>query len=400
MKAIKLRSIRELKGSLKGKRVLLRTDYNVPLEYTKRRTIIRDNYRIQASLDTIKFLSKEGAKIVIISHLGRPKGYDKKLSLEPIARELSRLLKRKVYFYGDCSGEELTKKILCMRNREILVLENLRFHKEETNNNRRFARELSKNFDLFVFDAFSVAHRKHASTVSIPLYLKTYSGLLFEREIKELSKVLNPKKPFVVLLGGVKISTKIGLINNFIKKARYILIGGAMMFTFIKARNKNAKIGNSIYKKEELNIAKKILKKAGEKIIIPKDAVIAKSLNDRKPKTSRSDNIPDGYIGLDIGKKSTEEFKEKLDKAKTILWNGPLGYYENKRFRKSTEEIAKEISRLKLKGTRTIVCGGDTLAVVDELKLREKFSFVSTGGGAALSFLSGNKLPVMKFLEK
>ncbi len=398
-RSVKLRSIRELKGKLKGKKVLLRTDYNIPLKYGKK-TIIVDNYRIKASLETIRFLLKEKAKIIIISHLGRPKGREKCLSLEPTARELSKLLRKKVYFYGDCIGNDLTEKIECMKNKDILVLENLRFHREEEKNDTKFAKEIARRFDLFVFDAFSVSHRKHASVISIPKFLKTYSGFLFEREVKELSSAMNPRKPFIVLLGGLKISTKIGLIKNFIKKSDYILIGGAMMFTFIKAIDRHASIGKSVYKKDEIKIAERILKIAGKKIVLPGDAFIAKNTSSRKKKISKSDKIPNSYIGLDIGTKSVSSFEDKLSKAKTILWNGPLGYYENKTFKESTDKIARFIARLKSKNVRTIACGGDTLAVINELHLRKRFAFVSTGGGAALSFLSGEELPVMRFLRK
>ncbi len=386
---MKLRSLTELRGKLKGKRVLLRTDYNVPLKKGR----IVDDFRIKISLRTINFLAKEGAKITIITHLGRPKGFDESLSLKPIAKRLSKLTGRDIILIED---KKSIKQALNNQGKEIIMLENLRFNKGEEANSMRFAESITKYYDFFVFDAFSVSHRKHASTYAMASQLKTYAGFRFLEEIKNLSKVLRSKKKITLIIGGLKIKTKIGVINNFLKRSRAVLIGGAMMFTFLKAQGKT--IGKSIFVEEEIPTARTLLKSG--KIILPKDSVCAKSIrvnSKEKTRVFSCDSIPKNYIGLDIGPKTVNEFKSILKKSDIIVWNGPLGYYENPIFMKGTEKILKFLSKEK---SYRLICGGDTLTAVRKLGITNKFDFVSSGGGASLYFLSGEKLPILNFMEK
>ncbi len=401
---LKLKSVALLKNKIRSKVVLLRTDFNVPIKHFGSRVKIVDDYRIRASLPTIKFLIEQGAKVVIISHLGRPDGFDKRLSLKPISKSLSELLKKKVLFVNDCIGDKVRTKVSKLKDGDILLLENLRFYKDEESGDENFAKKLCEFADYFVFDAFSVAHRDHASTTKIEKFLDSYVGFLLEEEVKRLSEVLySKKKPFIVLLGGVKIKTKLGLIKNFLKRADYIVIAGAMMFTFLKAQGYN--VGDSIYKGEEIGIARKILRLGKEKIVLPVDVVVVKdgagfkrvanSKTRLKTKIVSCNYIPSGYIGLDVGPKSLKLFKEKLAGAKLLLWNGPLGYCERREFCKATYDIANFITKL---DAETIVCGGDTLSVLNKLGITRRFSFVSTGGGASLAFLSGEGLPALKSL--
>jgi phosphoglycerate kinase len=388
-----IRKLEELKNKIRGKTILLRTDYNVPLEQKNSKQRIVDDSRIRASLKTIKFLIKEGARIIIISHLGEPKDYDINLSLEIVSTKLSRLLKRKILFCKEVIGEKtdsLVRDFKNNRKQRILMLENLRFNKGETMNDIDFASRLASYADYFVFDAFSVAHREHASVVSIERFLQSYAGYSFYQELKNLSNIMiTSEKPFVLIVGGVKISTKLPFIKNFLDKADYVLIGGAMMFNFLKAQG--FEVGKSIFSQEEVEIAKQMINSSPNKIIIPKDVVVSKEISkDSGTKISGSEEIDKDYIGLDIGPKSIEEFKNILRNARTVVWNGPLGYYEIKRFAKGTEEIARFISRLNCK---KYACGGDTLAIVNSLNLKKRFTFVSTAGGAALEFLSGKELP-------
>ncbi len=386
---MKLRSLTELRGKLKGKRVLLRTDYNVPLKKGR----IVDDFRIKISLRTINFLAKEGAKITIITHLGRPKGFDESLSLKPIAKRLSKLTGRDIILIED---KKSIKQALNNQGKEIIMLENLRFNKGEETNSMRFAESITKYYDFFVFDAFSVSHRKHASTYAMASQLKTYAGFRFLEEIKNLSKVLRSKKKITLIVGGLKIKTKIGVINNFLKRSRAVLIGGAMMFTFLKAQGKT--IGKSIFVEEEIPTARTLLKSG--KIILPKDSVCAKSIrvnSKEKTRVFSCDSIPKNYIGLDIGPKTVNEFKSILKKSDIIVWNGPLGYYENPIFMKGTEKILKFLSKEK---SYRLICGGDTLTAVRKLGITNKFDFVSSGGGASLYFLSGEKPPILNFMEK
>ncbi len=392
---MKIRTIKELKGKIKDKKVLVRTDYNVPLKYKGKRIEIDDDFRIRISLETLKFLRREGARITIITHLGRPKGKDAELSLEPIAKKLSKLLRTRVILIKDYSCIE---EVLKWQTDEIILLENLRYNEGEEKNSKRFARKIAKHFDLFVFDAFSTAHRKHASTYQIPSMLKTYAGFRFVKEVQNLNKVLKTKKKIGLIIGGLKINTKIGLINNLADRSKSILIGGAMMFTFLKAQGKE--IGKSIFKEDEIKTANKIIKNHEKKLVLPKDAVCALKREVKTKKQTRvfsTEEIPKNYIGLDIGPKTVKLFKEEIAKSKVIVWNGPLGYYENKLFVEGTAKIMRWLSKQK---SYRLICGGDTATVVRKLKLDKKFDFVSSGGGASLFFLSGKKFPIMKFIEK
>ncbi|MEM2121826.1 MAG: phosphoglycerate kinase [Candidatus Woesearchaeota archaeon] len=393
-----IKSVEELKNNLHGKTVLLRTDYNVPLKQKNKKQIIIDDSRIKASLKTINFLLREGAKIIIISHLGEPKKYEPELSLKLVANRLSKLLNKKVLFCEHLIGEKTDSFVEeFKKNKEyrILMLENLRFNEGETTNNNEFASKLASYADYFVFDAFSVAHRQHASVVGIQKFLKSYAGFLFYDELKNLSQILIAnEKPFVLISGGVKISTKLPFIKNLLDKADYVIIGGAMMFNFLKAQG--FEVGKSVYSQEEVELAKQILELGKEKIIIPKDVVASKETSEKsKVKIFDSKKIDSDYIGLDIGPESVKEFKKILKNSRIIVWNGPLGYYEIKKFSKSTIEIARFISKLNCK---KYACGGDTLAIINSLNLNKKFTYVSTAGGAALEFLSGKELPGIKAL--
>ncbi|MGB9748771.1 MAG: phosphoglycerate kinase [Candidatus Woesearchaeota archaeon] len=394
-----IKSLEALKNKIRGKTILLRTDYNVPIQQKNSRKKIVDDSRIRSSLKTIRFLLKEKAKIIIISHLGEPKGFDKNSSLEIVSNRLSRLLKKRVLFCKDLVGEKTDITVENFKNNRrafVLMLENLRFNEGETKNDVNFASKLASYADYFVFDAFSVAHREHASVVSIEKFLPSYAGFLFYDELKNLSNIIETReRPFTLIVGGVKISTKLPFIKNFLDKADFILIGGAMMFNFLKA--KGLEVGKSIYSQEEVEIAYQILASGMDKIIIPKDVVASKEISkDSETKIFNSEKIESDYIGLDIGPQSIEEFKRILRNSKTIVWNGPLGYYEIKKFSKGTAEIAKFISKLRCD---KYACGGDTLAILNSFRLKNKFTFVSTAGGAALEFLSGKELPGIKALH-
>jgi len=386
-----MKSLKSL--NLKNKRVLIRVDFNVPLKKNR----IQDDKKIKAALPTIKSVLKQNPKkIILMSHLGRPKGrYNKDLSLKPIANKLEKLIKIKVEFLKEPLSQKVKDQIETSKNK-IFVLENLRFYKEEKKNNKQFAKDLSKLADIYINDAFGTSHRSHASVEAVTKFLPSYPGLLLQKEIEIMSKALKkPKKPFIVILGGSKVSDKIGVIKNLLRKADVILIGGAMMFTFYKSLKKET--GKSLVEKDKLKLAKKLLKTSKRKLILPIDTVITSKINNKaKSKTVDIDNIPKNMIGVDIGPETIEIYKEIISKAKTIIWNGSLGINEIKKFAKGTNEIAKAIA--KNKKAISIIGGGDTAAAVDKLKL--KFTHVSTGGGASLEFLEGKKLPAIKALEK
>lgn len=373
-------------ANVKNKTVLVRVDFNVPIEKKK----ILDNYRIKKALPTINYLIKKKAKILLLSHLGRPKGRRiAKLSLTPVSEELSKILGKKVIQLKDCAGPFILQQVESMNSGDVYMLENVRFYKEEEKNNSFFAKKLASLADIYVNDAFSACHRKHASIVSVPKLIPSYAGLLLQKEIKELNKVLNPEKPFIILLGGAKVIDKLELIKNLASKTDKILIGGAMMFSFWKVKKKS--IGSNSLDLSSVKLAKILLKKYSDKLIIPSDVIVADKL---KKKIKKSEEVPENWYGLDIGPKTVEEFKKYLKKAKTIFWNGPLGLFEVKPFDKGTNEIAKFLSAHK--GT-VIVGGGETISAVK--KYRDKYGFVSTGGGACLQFLSGKKLPGIEVLK-
>ena len=377
---------------LKGKKVFMRADFNVPLDENSN---ITDDTRIKAALPTINYILGQGAKLILASHLGRPKGEVKdSLKMDPVAKRLVELLDvKKVVKLNDCVGEEVKKRVSEQADDEVILLENLRFHPEEKKNNEAFAKELAGLADVFVNDAFGTSHRAHASVVGITNYLPALAGFLLEKEIDFLGKaVSNPEKPYVSILGGAKVSDKIGVIENLLDKVDSILIGGGMAYTFLKAQG--IEIGNSILEADKLDLAKSILTKAeekGVKIILPLDHIIADKIDkDANIKTTDGLAIEAGWMGVDIGPKSIEAFKENLSKAKLIVWNGPVGIFEIEPFAKGTNEIANYIATL---DATTIIGGGDTASAINQLNLADKMTHISTGGGASLEFLEGKELP-------
>lgn len=375
---------------LEDKSVLMRADFNVPQDANLN---ITDDTRIKATLPTINYILQKGVKkLILISHLGRPDGkFVAKYSLKPVALRLQELLKEPVLFLDDCVGDKIRNEVLSAKQK-IILLENLRFHPEEEANDPGFAKQLASLADIFVNDAFGTAHRAHASTQGVTAYLKSVAGFLLEKEIEYLGGVLkNPKRPFMVILGGAKVSDKIGVIENLLPKCDAVLIGGGMSYTFLKAFNKS--IGNSKLEADKIDVAKSILNKAKElhaEILLPIDNVVVEKISPEAQAQVVGENIPDGRIGVDIGPETITLFKEKLKSAKTILWNGPLGIFETDAFSKGTREIAQFISTLK---AITIIGGGDTAAAVSKFKLENKMTHISTGGGASLEFLEGKTLP-------
>ncbi len=375
---------------LKDKTVLVRADFNVPQDENLN---ITDDTRIKATLPTIKYILENNAKkIVLMSHLGRPDGkVVAKYSLKPVALRLQELLGTPVKFLSDCVGEGIKKEIDAAKEK-IVLLENLRFHAEEETNDAGFAKALASLADIFVNDAFGTAHRAHASTEGVAHYLKSVAGFLLEKEIKYLgSAIQNPQRPFMVILGGAKVSDKIGVIENLLPKSDVILIGGGMAYTFLKAEGKN--IGNSKLEKDKLDLAKSILDKAKalkKDILLPIDNVVVEKIDPNAKVEIVGENIPDGKIAVDIGPKTIALFKEKLKSAKAVVWNGPLGIFEMDAFSRGTQEIAKFLSTL---GATTIIGGGDTAAAIVKFKLEDKMTHISTGGGASLEFMEGKVLP-------
>ncbi len=375
---------------LKGKKVIVRCDFNVPLDDSLN---ITDDMRIRAAMPTIKYiLEQEPSKLILMSHLGRPKGeVVEKMRLTPVANRLEEILGEKVLKLDDCVGEAV-KEAIDKSSERIVLLENLRFHKEETNNDPEFAKQLASLADIYVNDAFGTAHRAHASTAGITQYLTSVAGLLLEKEINYLGgAVTNPEKPFVVILGGAKVSDKITLIENLLKKADTILIGGGMAYTFLKALGKN--IGDSLLEEDKIGTAKSLLEKArgsGVDIILTEDCLVVKDFNDPSTKQIVTD-IPDGWQGVDIGPKTIQMFKDALSKAKTVVWNGPVGVFEIDDYANGTKEIAEYLATLK--DAITIVGGGDSAAAVKKFKVEDAMTHISTGGGASLEFLEGKQLP-------
>ncbi len=385
----------------KGKTVLVRVDFNVPLDKNQK---ITNDRRIVASLPTIKKIISDGGRAVLCSHLGRPKGQVvPEMSLKPVAERLSELLGLDVKFAPDCVGEETLKMSQSLKDGEVLLLENLRYHKEETDNDPSFAKELSKHGQLFVNDAFGTAHRAHASTEGVTKFIEICAGgYLMQKEIEYLDSALaDPKRPFVAVLGGAKISGKIDVIENLLDKVDAILVGGGMIFTFFKAMGKN--IGDSLLEENKIDLARETLLKAeskGVKFLLPVDCLAADEVSETaKVQIVSADNIPDGLIGLDIGPESIKQFCEILRDAKTVLWNGPMGVFEIEQFSKGTIEIAKQMAEITTQGTVTIVGGGDSAAAVSKAGLDGMMSHVSTGGGASLEFLEGKTLPGLAALS-
>ncbi len=375
---------------LKNKTVLMRADFNVPQDAN---LSITDDTRIKATLPTIKYILQNGVKkLVLMSHLGRPDGkVVAKYSLKPVAARLQELLGEDVLFLNECIGEGVKAGIDSAKEK-VILLENLRFHAEEEGNDKNFARQLASIADVFVNDAFGTAHRAHASTEGVTHYLTSVAGFLLEKEIEYLGNaVANPKKPFVVILGGSKVSDKIGVIENLLPKCDSIIIGGGMAYTFLKAQGKN--IGNSKLEKDKIELAKSILEQAAKlnkAILLPVDNVTVETIDANAKSEITGDNIPDGEIAVDIGPKTIKLFEETLKSAKTIVWNGPVGIFEMDAFSKGTEAIAKFLTTL---NATTIIGGGDTAAAVAKFKLDDKMTHISTGGGASLEYLEGKLLP-------
>ena len=378
-----------------GKQVLVRVDFNVPMDGKR----IADNTRIRAALPTILELIRSGAKIILVTHLGRPKGFDPNLSTEPIAVALSKLLGQRVKHIVDCIGVEVESVVSELRVGDVLLLENIRFYEEETKNDSDFAQTLASLANLYVNDAFGAAHRAHASTEGVTHYFdQCAAGLLMEREIEYLSKVLhNPERPFVAILGGAKISDKISVIENLLDKVDQLIVGGGMAYTFLKA--KGLSVGNSIIEPDKLDLANGLLQKASNRNLIihlPQDHVIGKEFDPNTEFQAISNqNIPDGWCGFDIGSETVAKFGEIVDTAKTIVWNGPLGVYEFEQFAKGTLEIARRVAESE---AVSIIGGGDCVAAVHQAGVADRITHISTGGGASLEFLEGKQLPGIEAL--
>lgn len=381
---------------LKEKKVLVRCDFNVPMDEDKN---ITDNTRIVAALPTIKYLLENNCAIILCSHLGRPKGeFKPEFSLKPVAKELSRLLGKEVIMAEDVIGTDAKTKASELKNGEILLLENVRFHREETDNDPEFSKKLAEYAEVFVNDAFGTAHRAHASTTGVASYLPAVAGFLIEKELKFLgSAIENPQRPFVAILGGAKVSDKIGVIDSLLDKVDTLIIGGGMAYTFFKAQGYN--VGNSICEVDKIDLANKAMEKAkekGVKLLLPVDTKVGKEFKpDTESKTVPWTEIPDGWEGFDIGEKTIKMFIDELQSAKTVIWNGPLGLFEFDQFAIGTSSIAKAISEI---DATTIIGGGDSAAAVKKAGLEDKMTHISTGGGASLEFLEGKKLPGIEAL--
>ncbi len=380
-----------------GKKALVRVDFNVPLNEKKE---ITDDTRIVAALPTIKYLLDKNAKVILCSHLGRPDGvFNPEFSLAPVAEKLKKLLKCKITFANDVIGESAQDAVDSMNEGEIVLLENLRFHKEETKNNPEFAKKLASFADVYVNDAFGAAHRAHASTAGVADYIPAVAGFLIEKELSALGGALEkPTRPFLAILGGAKVSDKIGVIENLITKVDWIILGGGMAYTFLKA--KGYEVGTSLVDEERVELAGGLLKKAGKKgveIFLPVDTIIADKF-DAKAKTEvvPSDEITPGWMGLDIGPSTRMLFAEKIRKAKTVIWNGPMGVFEMEPFAEGTKAVAKAMADTE---AMTIIGGGDSAAAVKIFRYDKAIDHISTGGGASLEFLEGKELPGISALE-
>ena len=382
---------------LKNKKVLVRCDFNVPLDENFN---ITDNRRIVGALPTIKYLLENNCKVILCSHLGRPKGQVKKeFSLAPVAKELSKLLGREVKLAGDIIGPSAKELTSNMQNGEIVLIENVRFDSREEANDEEFAKELASMAEIYVNDAFGTAHRAHSSTAGVAKFLPAVAGFLMEKEINFLGTTLeNPERPFMAILGGKKVSDKIGVIDSLLEKVDTLIIGGGMAYTFFKAMGYN--VGNSICELDKLDLATSLMEKAkakGVKLMLPIDTKVGKEFKeDTESKTVSYKEIPDGWEGFDIGAETIKMYEEELAKAKTVIWNGPVGLFEFDQFAIGTNSIAKFLGDMQ--GVTTIIGGGDSAAAIEKLGIGDKFTHISTGGGASLEFLEGKKLPGVECL--
>jgi phosphoglycerate kinase len=390
------------KVDLKNKKVLVRVDFNVPLDENLN---VTDDRRISAAIPTIKKIISDGGKAILMSHLGRPKGkVNPKYSLKPAAEKLSELLNKKVTLAPDCIGEEVKKIVSEIKDGDIVLLENLRFHEEEEKNNAAFAKQLAELGDVYINDAFGTAHRAHASTEGVTKFIDICAaGYLMQKELDYLGNAItNPERPYCAILGGAKISGKIDVINNLLDKVDSLIIGGGMAFTFFKAEGKE--IGKSLLEEEKLDLAKELLEKVKNKklnFLLPVDVVVADEFkNDSPSEVVSVDHISSGKMGLDIGPKTIELFKKELMNSKTIVWNGPMGVFEMDNFAKGTFAVAKALADATVNGATTVIGGGDSAAAITKAGLDEKVSHVSTGGGASLEFLEGKVLPGVEALSE
>lgn len=384
---------------IKGKKVLVRCDFNVPMDENDE---ITDDRRIKSALSTIEYVIKNDGKVILMSHLGRPKGEVKKeFSLEPVAKRLANLLGKEVIFADDDEvvGESAKKAVSEMENGDVVLLQNTRFRKEEKKNDEDFAKDLASLADVFVNDAFGTAHRAHASNVGVTKFLPSVMGYLVARELDVMAGAIsNPERPFLAILGGAKVTDKIGVIENLLDKVDSLIIGGGMAYTFLNA--KGYEVGTSLLEEDKIDLAKELMKKAEEKnvkLLLPVDIVITKEFkDDSEYRTVNIDSIPKDMMGLDIGEKTRELFAEEIKNSKTVIWNGPMGVFEMESFAKGTNKIAEAMSEL---DAITIIGGGDSAAAVEKTGLNDKMTHISTGGGASLELFEGKKLPGIEAIE-
>jgi phosphoglycerate kinase len=388
-------------SELSGKRALVRVDFNVPLDDQGN---ITDDTRIRAALPTIQDLKQKGAKVILASHFGRPKGVDDKLRLTPVAKRLSELLGEEVIKTDDCIGDDVAAAVAALQNGQVLLLENVRFYKEEEKNDPEFAQKLAANADFYVNDAFGTAHRAHASTEGVTKFLSpSVAGYLVEKELQYLQNAIaNPQRPLAAIIGGSKVSSKIGVIETLLEKCDKLIIGGGMIFTFYKARG--LKVGKSLVEEDKLELAKALEAKAKERgvtLLLPTDVVVAdKFAPDANATTVSIENIPDDGMGLDIGPDSVKVFQEALADCKSVIWNGPMGVFEFDKFAVGTEAIAHTLAEIGKSGATTIIGGGDSVAAVEKVGLADQMSHISTGGGASLELLEGKELPGIVALDE
>lgn len=389
-------------ADLSGKRVLVRVDFNVPVDDQNQ---ITDDTRIRAALPTIQELAAKGAKVILTSHFGRPKGtVAEKYRLTPVAERLSQLLGQSVSKPSDCIGPEVDAAVAALEPGQVILLENVRFHSEEEKNDPEFAQKLASVADLYVNDAFGTAHRAHASTEGVTRYLRpSVAGFLIEKELQYLQNAIeNPQRPLAAIVGGSKVSSKIGVIETLLDKVDKLIIGGGMIFTFYKARGLS--VGKSLVEDDKLELAQKLEAKAAEKgvdLLLPTDVVVADKFdNDANSQTVSIDGIPDGWMGLDIGPDSIQTFQTALSTCRSVIWNGPMGVFEFDRFAIGTEAIARTLADLTSSGVITIIGGGDSVAAVEKVGVAEQMSHISTGGGASLELLEGKILPGIAALDE